>query len=74
MNVITEDKSVVSAIQVCYSFSSDKVKKREINGLLEALNTYNLPSGLIITDDTEEEIIIEDKTIQIMPAWKWLLE
>src|SRR5690606_36890497 len=72
--VITEDKSVVSAIQVCYSFSSDKVKKREINGLLEALNTYNLPSGLIITDDTEEEIIIEDKTIQIMAAWKWLLE
>jgi len=72
--VITEDKSVVSAIQVCYSFSSDKVKKREINGLLEALNTYNLPSGLIITDDTEEAIIIEDKMIQIMPGWKWLLE
>ncbi|MGC4129023.1 MAG: ATP-binding protein [Bergeyella sp.] len=72
--VITEGKSVVSAIQVCYSFSTEKTKKREISGLLDALNAYNLQSGLIITDDTEEELIIEDKTIHIIPAWKWLLE
>lgn len=72
--VITEGKSVVSAIQVCYIFSSEKTKKREIDGLLDALNTYNLQSGLIITDDTEDEFVIENKTIKIIPAWKWLLQ
>ncbi|MFT4203867.1 MAG: ATP-binding protein [Chitinophagaceae bacterium] len=71
--VIAEGKSVVSAIQVCYVFSSEKTKKREIEGLLDALNTYNLQSGLIITDDTEDEFVIENKTIKIIPAWKWLL-
>ncbi|MBX2951534.1 MAG: ATP-binding protein [Leadbetterella sp.] len=72
--VITEGKSVVSAIQVCYTFSSEKTQKREINGLLDALNAYNLPSGLIITDDTEEELVTDSKTIKIIPAWKWLLD
>ncbi|MBX2966475.1 MAG: ATP-binding protein [Cyclobacteriaceae bacterium] len=71
---IAVGKSVVSAIQVCYAFSAEKTKKREINGLLDALNTYNLQSGLIITDDTEDELVVEDKNIKIIPAWKWLLE
>lgn len=61
-------------MQVCYTFSSEKVKKREINGLLEAMNAYNLQTGLIITDDTEEEITDDNKKITILPAWKWLLE
>ncbi len=72
--VLVEGKSVVSAIQVCYLFSSEKTRKREINGLLDALNTYNLESGLIITDDTEEEFVVDGKTIRIVSAWKWLLE
>jgi len=65
---------VVSAIQVCYTFSSEKNQKREISGLFDALNAYNLPSGLIITDDTEEELVTDNKTIKIIPAWKWLLD
>jgi predicted AAA+ superfamily ATPase len=53
---------------------NEKTKRREIDGLLDAMNAYNLPSGLIITDDTEEEIIYNDKKITIIPAWKWLLK
>jgi predicted AAA+ superfamily ATPase len=62
------------AIQVTYAMPNEKTRKREINGLLDAMNTYKLHSGLIITDDTEEEIIENDKKITIIPAWKWLLE
>jgi predicted AAA+ superfamily ATPase len=72
--VLVEDKSVTSAIQVCHAFTSEKTKKREINGLLDALNTYRIQSGLIITDDTEDEVVYESKEIKIVPAWKWLLE
>jgi len=71
--VLVEDKTVTDAIQVTYVMPNEKTRKREIDGLLDAMNTYNLQSGMIITDDTEEEIIENDKKITIIPAWKWLL-
>ena len=71
--VTEEDKRVTAAIQVCYTFTSEKTKKREIDGLIDAMNTCKLQSGLIITDDTEEEIINDGRKITIIPAWKWLL-
>ena len=72
--VLVEDKTVTAAIQVTYAMPNEKTRKREIDGLLDAMNAYKLQSGLIITDDAEEEIIENDKKITIIPAWKWLLE
>jgi predicted AAA+ superfamily ATPase len=72
--VIKEGKSITSAIQVTYAMQNEKTRKREIDGLLNAMTAYNLQSGLIITDDTEEEITENGKIIKIFPAWKWLLE
>jgi predicted AAA+ superfamily ATPase len=72
--VLVENKTVTTAIQVTYAMTNEKTRKREIDGLLDAMNIYKLPSGLIITDDTEEEIIENNKKITIIPAWKWLLE
>jgi len=71
--VLVEDKTVTTAIQVTYAMPSKKTRKREIDGLLDAMNAYKLQSGLIITDDAEEEVIENDKKITIIPAWKWLL-
>lgn len=72
--LLTENNSVTSAIQVCYAFSSEKVKKREIDGLLEAMSTFDLQSGLILTDSTEDEITNGSRKIVVLPVWKWLLE
>ena len=72
--VLVEGKIVTTAIQVTYAMPNEKTRKREVDGLMEAMNVYKLHSGLIITDDTEEEITINDKKITIIPAWKWLLE
>lgn len=76
---VTRDGFYVGhAIQVCESLQDAKTKKREIAGLVDALHTYNLKEGFLITDDElgEEEIIHENKTykIKICPAWKWLLD
>ena len=49
-------------------------KEREIEGILEAMNKFNLKEGLILTENQEDEIKVEDKTIRIIPVWKWLLE
>jgi len=72
--VIKEGKTITAALQVTYAMPSEKTRKREIDGLLDALNTYNLSSGLIITDDMEEEFTENGKQINVIPAWKWLLE
>ncbi len=49
-------------------------KEREIQGLLEALNEYDLKEGLILTSDEEKVIEIDNKKIIIKPVWKWLLK
>lgn len=69
---------IVNAIQVTYSLLDEETREREIAGLLEALSTYNLHSGLILTmDETEELEIVHHKTpykITVKPVWRWLLE
>jgi predicted AAA+ superfamily ATPase len=72
--VLVEKQTVTSAIQVTYTIPNEKTRKREIDGLLDAMSAYKLQSGLIITDDMGEEIVADDKKITIIPAWKWLLE
>ncbi len=73
--VIRRGTSIVKAIQVCYSFDTNETRKREINGILEAMNSYDLNDGLILLNDSPEETIHEgDRTIRVMPVWKWLLE
>ena len=72
--LLVENNIVTVAIQVCYTFYSEKTRKREVDGLLEAMETFNLTSGLIITNDVEDKITADDKHIDIIPAWKWLLE
>lgn len=71
--VIKEGNSITGAIQVAYSMENDKTRKREIDGLLDAMDAYGLRTGTIITDDMQEEFTERGKTIQIIPAWKWLL-
>jgi len=70
--VIRKGNAIVEAIQVTHNLQNNKEK--EINGLLEALDTYKLKEGLILTADNEEEIIEKKKKITVKPIWKWLLE
>ena len=49
-------------------------RDREINGLIEALNFLELSRGLILTNSQEETLELDRKTIEVKPAWKWLLE
>jgi len=70
--VIRQANQIVQAIQVCYTLNNE-TRNREMKGLLDAMNSYNLYKGLIITTDREEEIEVGDKQISIVPVWKWLL-
>ena len=60
-------------LQVSYSLVEEETRKREIKALLLAMEELNIDEGIIITYDTEDQIEVKDKLINIIPAWKWLL-
>ena len=72
--VIKEGLKITQVIQVSLSLSNPMTKKREIEGLIEAMNNYKLKEGLILTEDEESIELHQDKKIIIKPIWKWLLE
>lgn len=71
--VVVENKKIISAIQVTQSLDDPSVREREIKGLLDAMATYKLKEGLIITEDGEDIEKINGQIIKIIPVWKWLL-
>lgn len=60
-------------IQVCQSLADAETKKREIEALEESMKELNISSGIILTED-DEGIDIRERSIKIMPIYKWLLE
>lgn len=75
--LIKQDLKIVQAIQVCHELIDPNTKKREFAGLIEALTTFKLKQGLVLTTDEEGEEIVEIDgrkfEITIVPVWKWLL-
>jgi len=65
---------VSMAIQVAARLNNPKTKKREVNGLLAALNHFDLKEGIILTGDESGSEMMEGRTIRYQPIWKWLLE
>ena len=70
--VVKEGLKITQAIQVCLDLSNPETRKREIEGLQNAMSKYKLKQGLILTMEQEETI--KAKGISIKPVWKWLLD
>jgi predicted AAA+ superfamily ATPase len=60
-----------SAIQVSLQLGQQN-EGREIEGLVEAMDKLNLSEGSIITFDQEDQITKNEKTIRLIPGWKWM--
>ncbi|MFA6402616.1 MAG: ATP-binding protein [Salinivirgaceae bacterium] len=71
--LVREKNKIVEAIQVSWSVFDSLTRKREMEGLLDAMNCYGLNEGFILTDSEEEVIEHENKRIYVKPVWKWLL-
>lgn len=66
------DKAI--AIQVCYDLNnSDGTLKREVDALIKLPKVLECKKLMIITRDSEQILEIDDKTIEVIPVWKWLL-
>ena len=71
--VIRDGLKIKAAIQVVYELT-DTNAEREVEGLLEAMTMYNLKKGVIIAAHTTTQKTKIPDSINILPAWKWLLE
>ena len=56
-------------IQACWELNADN-QDREINGLIDALDFFNLEEGEILTYNTEDIVLTKGKKITVTPAWK----
>ncbi len=72
--VIKEGLKASQMIQVCFDVSDTETRSREVRGLVEGLNYFDLPKGTIITSDFFHEEIVDGKVLRYVPLWYWLLE
>jgi predicted AAA+ superfamily ATPase len=70
--VIREKDKIVDAIQACYDLNEDNIQ-RELSGLKEAMDYFNLKEGTLITLSQEDQLGDENHTIHVIPAAKWMM-
>jgi len=68
------DRKEIELINVSFSLGDYKTKQREIEGLSEAMSALNITSSTLINDHLEESLITGNKSINIIPLWKWLAQ
>ena len=75
--VVRRGIKIVQAIQVTQHLNDQATKQRELRGLLEAMKTYQLNEGYLLTENEENIEILNHEskhyTVHIIPLWKWLL-
>ncbi len=72
--VLKEGKRASALLQVSESLADEKVRIRETGALMEAMDELKLSHAMILTEDSEEDIHLKNKTITVKPVYKWLLE
>lgn len=72
--VLRKGTQVTNLIQVCATMYQPDTRKRELEGLMQAMAKYNLKKGLILTENEEGREKDGTKVIDIKPLWKWLLK
>lgn len=70
---VIKDRDNYRVIQVTQEMSNTN-RDREIKGLIEAMERFNLKEGLVITEDFSDSIDLGKKKIYVEPVWKWLLD
>ncbi len=71
--VIRHGGETCCLLQICFDLSEPKTRKREMAGLLKAGEELGCRLLLILTWDEEGEVNHQDRTVKLIPAWKWLL-
>ncbi len=71
--VIKKGAKIRQLIQVSHNLDNEMTKKREIRSLLKGSKELRCDELVIITRNDENEIVVDNKKIKVVPIWKWLL-
>jgi predicted AAA+ superfamily ATPase len=71
--VIKGNTTIQEAIQVAVHLDDPSTKNREIRGLINTCKRYHLNKGTILCMDRDEEFIENDIFIQVISAWRYLI-
>ena len=66
--LVKHQNKIARAIQVCYQLTEENAP-REILGLKQAMETTKAKSGIILTQNQEDNV----DGIPVLPAWKWCM-
>ena len=72
--IVQHEQQVKALYQVCWDMQDTLTRQREIDGIIEASRMTKCDNLFIITHDNEDTIIQDGKTINMIPAWKWMME
>jgi uncharacterized protein len=72
--VIVDKERVIEVIQVSLSMHVPDVRKRELEGLLQAKKRTGAENAFILTLEEEDEAEIKGEKVKILPAIKWFLD
>lgn len=76
--VVCKQNQIKALIQVCYDLSDAATKEREVSGIIDAMQTYKIKKGIIISLTEIDEITVnldrKQYHIDIIPIWMWLQE
>ncbi len=72
--VVCQGNTIQQMYQVSYDISNSKTYKREMDSLVQAADVTKCQELYLITDNHRATIAHNNHTIQIIPAYEWLLE
>jgi len=71
---VTAQDGSCRLIQVTESLADARTRERELRALVSAMEQCRLDHGIIVTLDDTDRIEHEGRVIDIVPAWRWLLD
>jgi uncharacterized protein len=71
IDFVTKKNPKMALIQVAWNIQNHKTLQREQRALVQGFKELNLNSGVIITQDQEEQLIENNTIITIIPAYKF---
>ncbi len=69
----TVNGKVTRLVQAAYDLGGQQTRNREVRALVKALNETGLKTGDIITHEQEDKLVIGDKEINLIPAYRFFL-
>jgi uncharacterized protein len=60
-------------VQVSFDLNDEKTRKREVSAIIEAMDEIKVKNAKLVTMNESDILTIEDKTIEIIPAWEYLM-